>query len=176
MVVKNCIINNYISRDIEYKEILSNLKKQNSNIIILNKNKVINFLDEGKIFLYPSYRKYDSDEILLCDANSILVGIRYKDFFCLLTNDIPNYELNNLISQYFISNKTTIFLVSRNEHFKNNLNPKITIVSNGFKPFKEIKKVPIYFLDETDVEIIYNNSKISKITNDKDKIKIFFNK
>ncbi|MFQ3675095.1 MAG: ComEC/Rec2 family competence protein [Endomicrobiia bacterium] len=174
--VQNCIINNYTSKDVEYKNILFDLNRQGCNINILHREKVINFLDEGKIFLYPSYRKYDSDETSLCDANSILVAIKYKNFFCLLTNDIPNYELNNLINKHFSGVKQTIFLVSKKEHF-NNIKSKLVVVSNGFKVPKDIKKMPMFLLDETDIEVVYyNNDNISKIQNKKDKIKILLQK
>ncbi len=168
--IDNLIINNYPTNDIEYKNLIYNINPKSTNVIILNNPKNIKY-QNGEICLYPSIKKTSYDEILLCDQNSILISVKYKDFYCLLTNDLPNNEIEFLLKENDIPKEITALSITKKQHLKLNIKSKVLLVANSIriKPNQYKTKELVLFLDDGDVQVVYykgkNFKKIEKVNN-----------
>lgn len=167
--IKNLIINDFPSEDLEYKEIISKISRTGTKVFILKKEKKIKFCN-GEILLVPNFVKYSTDKVSLCDANSMFIIIRYKGLSCVLTNDLPSEEIIKNFKIHFLgSEKPSILHLTKYDQQEVKIDSLITVLSNGVNKNKKVyfNKGLRFYLDDKDLYIYYKDGK--KVDSIKDK-------
>jgi len=179
--VKNIYINSLIPKNREYKGFIDKLKDKNTNLIVVNSTKTIEFC-YGKIEFIPNFVNFLDDEIRFFDDNSILVKITYKNFNIILPNDIPFRYLKNFLDKDFF-----ILQIPRHGKYdedfelirefllgKPEVKIKLGVVSTDFSNFYKLK-FPVFSTENFgNIEIKFKNKhlKINKIVKKSDGIVI----
>jgi len=175
--IKNLIWNGKDTRSANWLSIIRSVKKQNTNIIISDKqNYNLSGIDISLLWPYYESRQEEED-----NSVSVVSQIRYGDFSVLFTGDIDTLTEENLI-RASIPLESTVLKVSHHgsrfstsDNWLDQVNPEIALIGVGKNtyghPSGEVldrlnqKGIDIYRTDKDGVVEIISDGKEWHITN-----------
>ncbi len=129
--IKNIVINNFVSSEKEYKELLRIAYNKKINLIVI-KNKQYLKLKNIQLTIIPSYVWQATDEISIYDENSMLIKLKYNKFSCLLTNDLPMAQVINLLKHEKLNTDFTLLQIPRHGKYKEDIDLLSYMISKKY--------------------------------------------